>query len=63
MFEAIHNWVMGIGQAIANFFMNVSGQNLMDALEVMGVGYLGIFIVIGIIIIAVYLINFLFRER
>lgn len=63
MFEAFHNWVLSIGAAIASFFMNIDGQGLLDSLEIMGVGYLGIFIVIGIIILAVYVINWLFREK
>ena len=63
MFEAFHNWVLSIGAVIASFFMNIDGQGLLDSLEIMGVGYLGIFIVIGIIILAVYAINWLFREK
>ena len=47
--------------------MNIDITNgveyFMDALPVIGTGYLGIFIVIGIIILAVYLINWLFRSR
>ena len=32
-------------------------QNLMEALPIMGIGYLGIFIVTGIIILVVSLLN------
>jgi hypothetical protein len=32
-------------------------QNLMEALPIMGIGYLGIFIVTGIIILVVTLLN------
>ena len=63
MFEAFHNWVLSIGDAVATFFLNIDGQGLLDSLEIMGVGYLGIFIVIGIIILAVYVINWLFRGK
>ncbi len=62
MFEAIHNWILGLGQWIYDYYMSIQ-DNLAASVEVMGVGYLGIFIVIGIIILAVYLINWLFRER
>ncbi len=53
----MHNFVMSIGQAIASYFANFSGKGLLDALKVMGIGYLGIFIVTAIIILAVYLLN------
>ena len=61
--EAIHNWIMSIGEAIARFFVGIDTQGLLDSLEIMGVGYLGIFIVIGIIILAVYVIDWLFRDK
>ena len=54
---------MSIGEAIARFFVGIDTQGLLDSLEIMGVGYLGIFIVIGIIILAVYVIDWLFRDK
>jgi len=59
----MHGFIMNIGQAILNFFRNFQVDGLLKALEVMGIGYLGIFIVTGIIIGAVYLLSYFTREK
>ncbi len=37
--------------------MQISVENLINALPIMGIGYLGIFIVTAVIILVVYLLN------
>ena len=46
-----------IGSAVLGFFRSIDGGALLDSLKITGIGYLGIFIVTGIIIGAVYLLN------
>ena len=43
--------------------MDFNPQGFLDQLPTMGLGMLGIFIVIAIIMGATYLINFIFRPR
>ena len=58
----MHNFVMKIGYAVLEFFTSVDTANLLDALKVMGIGMLGIFIVTGVIIFVVTLLNKLFSK-
>ena len=53
----MHEFVMKIGYAVLELFASINGKNLLDALEVMGIGMLGIFLVTGIIIGCVALLN------
>ncbi len=53
----MHDFIMNIGQAILDFFRNFDATNLMKSLEITAVGWLGIFVVMGIIILVVYLLN------
>ena len=59
----MHEMITKIGAAVLGFIRNFDGKGLLDALEVMGIGYLGIFIVTGIIIGAVYLLSMLTKEK
>lgn len=58
----MHEFIMNIGYAVYNLFSNVSGEALADALSIMGIGMLGIFIVTGVIIGAVTLLNKVFSK-
>ena len=58
----MHQFIMGIGYAIYNYFLSFNVRNLKDALSIMGVGMLGIFIVTGVIILVVTLLNKLFSK-
>ncbi len=58
----MHEFIMKIGYAVLEFFFSINGTNLLDALEVMGIGMLGIFIVTGVIILVVTLLNKLFSK-
>ena len=58
----MHNFIMGIGQSILNYFQSIDLSNLKDALSIVGVGMLGIFIVTGVIILVVTLLNKLFSK-
>ena len=58
----MHQFIMGIGYAIYNYFLSFDVGNLKDALSIMGVGMLGIFIVTGVIILVVTLLNKLFSK-
>ena len=58
----MHEWIMNIGYAVYNLFSNVSGEALGDALSIMGIGMLGIFIVTGVIISAVTFLNKVFSR-
>ena len=51
-----------IGAAVVNFFASMNIQNLMDALYIMGIGMLGIFIVTGVIILVITLLGKLFHR-
>ena len=51
------------GSILSGLREDISPLNFVSNLGYMGTGMLGIFIVIGIIILAVYVINWLFREK
>ncbi len=53
----MHAWIMNLGAAILSFFRSINTAALSQALYIVGVGMLGIFIVTGVIILAVYLLN------
>ena len=57
----MHEWVMKIGYAIIGFFADKT-ENMGTALEIAGVGMLGIFVVIGVVILVVALLNKLFSK-
>ena len=46
-----------IGSAVLGFFRSIDGGAILDSLKITGIGYLGIFIVTGIIIGAVVALN------
>ena len=58
----MHEFVMKIGYAVWNFFASMDVAGLGTALSIMGVGMLGIFIVTGVIILVVNLLNKLFSK-
>ena len=51
-----------IGYAIVSFFRSIDTAALLDALSIVGVGMLGIFIVTGVIILVVTLLNKVFSR-
>lgn len=51
-----------IGYAVVNFFTSINTGNLLDALYIMGIGMLGIFIVTGVIILVITLLCKLFSR-
>ncbi len=53
----MHEWIMSIGYAILMFFRNFNTAVLVQALEITITGWLGIFVVMGVIILIVYLLN------
>ena len=59
----MHEWIMNIGYAILEFFQNISVENLLTSLSIMGTGMLGIFLVTGIIILVVMLLTKLFSPK
>ena len=52
-----------IGSAVLGFFRNINGGAILDSLKITGIGYLGIFIVTGIIIGAVVALNHFTGEK
>ncbi len=58
----MHEWIMSIGTAVYNFFASMDLSNLKNALTIVGVGMLGIFVVTGVIILAVMLLSKLFSK-
>jgi hypothetical protein len=58
----MHDFIMGIGSAVINFFYSIDTSGLTDALSIMGIGMLGIFIVTGVIILSVTLLNKIFSR-
>ena len=58
----MHEFIMSIGYAVWSFFATINGANLVSALSIVGVGMLGIFIVTGVIILAVTLLNKIFTR-
>ncbi len=57
----MHDFVMKIGYAVLEFFYSIDTGNLLDALKIMGIGMLGIFIVTGVIIGVVKTLNKIFK--
>ncbi len=53
----MHTWIMNLGYIILSFFRSVNTAALSQALYIVGVGMLGIFIVTGVIVLAVVLLN------
>ena len=58
----MHEFIMNIGRAVINFFCSIDTDNLTNAISIMGIGMLGIFIVTGVIILTVLLLNKLFSR-
>lgn len=58
----MHEFVMSIGYAILNFFGSIDSGNILNALSIMGIGMLGIFIVTGVIILVISLLTKLFTR-
>ncbi len=58
----MHEWIMGIGYAVISYFQRVAAV-LLQALQIAGTGMLGIFVVIGIIVLAVILLNEVFSKK
>ena len=58
----MHEFIVGIGYTIVNFFTSIDVESLLDALSIVGIGMLGIFIVTGVIILVVTLLNKLFSK-
>ncbi len=53
----MHAWIMSLGEAILNYFRNFDATIIMQALEITVTGWLGIFVVMGVIILIVWLLN------
>ena len=53
----MHEFFVNIGYAILNFFRNVKTDNILKSLSIMGIGMVGIFLVTGIIVLAVYIMK------
>ncbi len=53
----MHDFIMSIGQSILDFFRNFDVTTLLQALEITVTGWLGIFVVMGVIILVIYLLN------
>ena len=51
-----------IGYAVAQFFTSIDGNSLLDALSIMGIGMLGIFLVTGVIILVITLLCYIFKQ-
>ncbi len=56
----MHDFMIRIGYTVANFFTSIDVSGLLNALKIMGIGMLGIFIVTGVIIAVVTLLNKIF---
>lgn len=57
----MHGLILKIGYAIIDFFTS-RGPVISTALEIAGVGMLGIFVVIGVIVCAVLVLNKIFSR-
>ncbi len=57
MFAAIHNFIMGIGNAVIGFFLNIDWSSVKNALSITVTGWLGIFVVTIVIILVVLLLS------
>ena len=58
----MHEFIMNIGRAVINFFCSIDTANLTDAVSIMGIGMLSIFIVTGVIILVVSLLIKIFSH-
>ncbi len=58
----MHDFIVNIGYQVCNFFANMDTGNLLQALKIMGIGMLGIFIVTGVIIGVVMLLGKIFSK-
>ena len=58
----MHEWIMNIGYAVLKYFYSIDVNSLKDALSIMGIGMLGIFIVTGVIILTITLLDKLFSK-
>ena len=58
----MHDFVMSIGYAVLEFFYSIDTANLLRSLSIMGTGMLGIFLVTGVIILVVTLLDKLFSK-
>ena len=57
----MHDLILKIGYAIIDFF-TARGPVISTAVEIAGVGMLGIFVVIGVIVAAVLVLNKIFSR-
>ena len=58
----MNEFVMKIGYAVLEFIQSINPANLLNALTIMGTGMLGIFLVTGVIILVVTLLDKLFSK-
>ena len=58
----MHEFIMSIGYAVIGFFSTIEISGLSEALSIMGIGMLGIFIVTSVIILSVMLLNKIFSR-
>ena len=58
----MHQAIVNLGYSILKFFTSIDTGALALALRIVGVGMLGIFIVTGVIILVVRLLNKLFSK-
>ena len=58
----MHEFIMNIGYAVYGFFANMDFSGLGNVLSIVGIGMLGIFIVTGVIILVVTLLNKIFSK-
>ena len=58
----MQQFAYNIGAAIIHFFMSIDSAALTKSLSIMGVGMLGIFVVTGVIILVVTLLNKLLSD-
>ena len=56
----MHEFIVNIGYQVWNFFSTIDTANLLQALKIMGIGMLGIFVVTGVIILVVKLLSKIF---
>ncbi len=56
----MHEFIVNIGYQVWNFLSSIDTAGLLDALSIMGIGMLGIFIVTGVIILVITLLCKLF---
>ena len=59
----MNDLMIRIGYAVATFFTSMDTTGLLDALSIMGIGMLGIFIVTGVIILVITLLGKVFAGK